>query len=496
MFKKLKRGICITLSAVLAASCLAGCGIKKGASGSDELLYYVIGMEKGDTPVVIEKINEILKEKTGYTVRFEYLNSDNYDLTLSSGDNYDLIFAPDYLNYWQNAAKGAFAEITDDDLKEYVPYYWEHSDKEKDVTKYKGARYGIANLNSYAPDRCFAVRGDLMDKYGIKSLDSKENLEAYLTAVAENEPDMIPLDMAGNTAYLMLAMFANDWGWAPVGSLSYGEHVYYRLNDPEHKLFIAVEQPEMLEFTKTMKRWNDKGFFSKSVMSNKTGTSDSFKAGRSAIGLPNSPAECQMMYDELQKDERANWNVRFFPRYYEQQQMYNYTNGIVAVSAFSSNKEAALKVVNEMYSNKDIYALMHYGIEGKHYTLNDKNEMTKTAVGDDAGYMTTGIINNELDFQPELTFPGHEELVKKLEDMRVYNPAVNCPLSDEGIREIKLALSEVYSQYTSPRMFGIIGGTPEEALQSELTALKTAGIDQYMEAIQSQLDEYMKSISK
>ena len=122
--------------------------------------------------------------------------------------------------------------------------------------------------------------------------------------------------------------------------------------------------------------------------------------------------------------------------------------------------------------------------------------MTKTAVGDDAGYMTTGIINNELNFQPELTFPGHEELVKKLEDMCVYNPAVNCPLSDEGIREIKLALSEVYSQYTSPRMFGIIGGTPEEALQSELTALKTAGIDQYMEAIQSQLDEYMKSIGE
>ena len=133
MFKKLKRGICITLSAVLAASCLAGCGIKKGASGSDELLYYVIGMEKGDTPAIIEKINEILKEKTGYTVRFEYLNKDNYDLTLSSGDSFDLITAPDHLNYWQNAAKGAFAEITDDDLKEYVPYYWEHSDKEKDV---------------------------------------------------------------------------------------------------------------------------------------------------------------------------------------------------------------------------------------------------------------------------------------------------------------------------------------------------------------------------
>ena len=81
-------------------------------------------MAKEKETTIIEKINGILKDKTGYTVRFEYLNNDNYDLTLSSGDSYDLIFAADYLNYWQNAAKGAFAEITDDDLKEYVHHHF------------------------------------------------------------------------------------------------------------------------------------------------------------------------------------------------------------------------------------------------------------------------------------------------------------------------------------------------------------------------------------
>ena len=75
----------------------------------------------------------------------------------------------------------------------------------------------------------------------------------------------------------------SDWGWAPVGSLSFAQPFYFRLDDPEHKLFIAVEQPELLEFTKTMKRWNDKGFFSKSVLSNKTASIVSFKAGKRCI---------------------------------------------------------------------------------------------------------------------------------------------------------------------------------------------------------------------
>lgn len=494
MLKRLKQGVCLTLSAVLAATCLAGCG-KKSAMGEGELLFYVTGTEKGDTSEVIQNVNEILKEKTGYTVKFEFLNSDNYDLTLSSGDEYDLILAPDHMNYWENAAKGAFAEITDEDLKEYVPYYWENADEEKDVSKYKGTRYGIANIHHYAPDRCFAARGDLMDKYGIEDLYSKENLEKYLFAVAENEPDMLPLEMTGGTGYLMLAMFASDWGWAPVGSLSYGEHVYYRLDDPEHKLFIAVEQPEMLEFTETMKKWNEKGVFSKSVLSGKTDSATSFKAGRSALGMLNSPADCQNVYIELQKDERAAWDVRFYPRYESQQQMYNYTNGIVAISAFSKNKEAALKVINEMYSNQEVYALMNYGIEGKHYVLNDDN--TRTALDDDGyGGMSTGIYNDALEYETKLDFPGCDELVQKLYDQRVYNPAVNCPLSDDGIREIKLALSEVYSQYTSPRMFGIISGTPEEALKTELDALKTAGIDQYKESIQTQLDEFLNGIGE
>lgn len=491
MKRNWKRLVCLALSVGVLAGCMAGCG--KNVSGGDELLYYVMGSEGKDMGWVLNEVNALVKEKTGITLNFQFLTEDNYDLVLSSGEAYDLIFAPDWMNYWENAAKGAFAEISDEDLQKHAPYIWEHGQEPLQASIYKGVRYGIPNIRQYAADRCLVARGDLMKKYHIADLNSKENVEAYLTAVAENEPNMLPFDVPGNQSYLMLAMFATDWGWVPVGSLSYGEQVYFHKDDPEHKLFLAAEQPEMKEFTETMKRWNDKGFFSKSVLSNKTQSIDSFKSGRSALAFVNTPSDCQNVWNELSADDRADWDIKFYARYEKQQQLYGYNNNMVAISAFSQNKDTALKVLNEMYASKEIVRMLNYGIEGTHYEVTADNKV-KMLDPDAFGWVNTGIINDTYLLDAALDFPGCDELVQKFKDMRFYNAAVNCPISDEGIREIKLALTEVYNQYTAPRYYGIITGTPEQAIEKEVTALKTAGVDQFLQSIQSQLDEYMKNM--
>ena len=176
--------------------------------------------------------------------------------------------------------------------------------------------------------------------------------------------------------------------------------------------------------------------------------------------------------------------------------MYNYTNSIAALSAFSNHKEKALTLINELYQNRELYDLLHFGIEGKHYSLTGDNKYKATPNHEDAGWISTGVTNDAYEYETELTFPGAQELVDKFEEMRVYSPSVNCPVDDSGIREIKLALSEVYNQYTAPLYYGIVSGTVEEAIAAELDELKKAGIDQYMEALQSQFDEYVASIGE
>lgn len=485
------KSLCLFTAAAVVAGMLSGCSSLKTSGGSDELIYYVYGTESKDTPAVTEEINKILKEKTGFTVSFKFLESSNYDLVLSSGEKYDLITAPDWLQYWQNAEKGAFAEITDEDLEEYAPYIYENGEKYLDATKYEGKRYGIPALYEYAPDRCFVARGDLMDKYGIEALNNMDDVERYLSAVAENEKNIIPFDISGSYSYMMLSMWASDWGWASPGSLSFGEHVYFRLDDPDRKLFIAAEQPEMREFTKKMKEWRDKGFFSKSVLSNKTEVEESFKNGRSALAWA-SLERCNTIYNEFKNDERAQWDVRFYSMYSKRQRMYNYLNSVVAVSAFSENKDKALKVLNEIYSNEELYHLLTYGFKGVHYDI-DENGKKITLNKDAYTSMSTGIKNLEYTLQPKLDFPNANELVKKLESIRVFDPIINCNMDNPSLREIDLALDEIYKTNTSARYFGVVDD-PDKALEDEIKALKNAGIDTYIKTMQERVDEYAKTL--
>ena len=65
----------------------------------------------------------------------------------------------------------------------------------------------------------------------------------------------------------------------------------------------------------------------------------------------------------------------------------------------------------------------------------------------------------------------------------------------EDLREIKLALDEVYKTYTTPRMYGAVDDA-DAALEKEITALKTAGIDNYRDTLQKHLDEYVANLDE
>ena len=489
--RRARKILSLLVAAAIGFGVLSGCSSLNTSGETDELIYYVYGTESKDTSAVITEINKILKEETGITVTFKFLESSNYDLVLSSGEKYDLITAPDWLQYWKNAENGAFAEITDEDLKKYAPYIYENGQKYIDATKYEGKRYGIPALYEYSPDRCLVARGDLMDKYGIEALNNMDDVERYLDAISQNEKDIIPFDIPGSYSYMLLSMWASDWGWASPGSLSFGEHVYFSLDDPDRKLFIAAEQPEMKEFSHKMKQWRDKGFFSKSVLSNKTEIEESFKNGRSALAW-STPERCNTIYNEFKGDERAQWDVRFYPMYSKRQRMYNYLNSVAAVSAFSENKDKALKVLDEFYSNEELYHLLTYGFKGVHYDV-DENGKKITLDKDSYTSMSSGIKSLEHTLQPKLDFPGADELVAKLESMRVFDPIINCNMDNPSLREIDLALDEIYKTNTVARYFGVVDD-PDKAIEEELKALKNAGIDTYVEAMQKRVDEYAKNL--
>ena len=489
--KKL-RLISLVLVLVLMVGVFAGC--KKGSS--DKVIWLVSGTEGPDTPEVINKVISRIKEETGLTVEFKYIDDSQYDLQFSSGEPFDLVWAPDWKGYWQNVEKGAFAEITEEDYKKYAPYIWENGKKYLEASKFDGKYYGIVGIRDYSPDRLLVARGDLMDKYGIDALNTIEDVDKFVNAVADdktNDGALLAFNAPGNAPWMIFNMWASDWGWGGVGSLSFGEHIYYDTDEDYQKLFVAIDRPEVKEYSENVKGWYDKGIFSKSILSNETSAEEALKNGKSALAWTSSPSSANALYKELQADERKSYDVRFYSMYARQQRMYGYMNSNTSINAKSKNKEGALKVMNAVYANEDIYMLLTKGIEGKHYEFSKDGGFID--LNTDASYQgpVISISNDAYNVTTDYVYPYAEDLVAELKGKSLEDPLVNCVVAaPDEIAVIKTQLSEVFSEYCFARMYGAVDNV-DKAIANEKKALKAAGIDKWLAHNQKCVDEYVKN---
>jgi len=488
------RIISLILILVLAASLFAGCG--SGKNGSGEVTWIVVGTEAADNPEVFEQFNAKMKEATGYTVKFEYIDQTQYDLKFAAGDGFDLILCPDWLGYWQNVAKDAFMELTEEDFKEYTPYIWENGREMLNAAMFEGKYYAIPGINKYSPNRVIIARGDLMDKLGIDNLNTIDDIDAFLMGVADlnkkGETNIVPYNAAGGSPWMIFSMWASDWGWAAPGSLSFGGHYYYSVFDDNRDLFIAVDTPEVKEYSDVVKKWYDNGVFSKSVLSNNTTAEEAYRNGKSAFAWTASPASANILYNDLKKIEGADkWDTRFYSMYSKLQKTYGFLNSAVAVSATSKQKEAALRVLDALYADKEMFRLIQHGIEGKHYELTENGEFIPKSENYVAPSM--GIASKEYAFETKYDYPYALDLVEEMNSIAVYDPLVNCAINSEGeMASLAVQLNDVFTEYSSPRMYGAVPDV-DAALKKEREALKVAGIDKYLKHVQAQMDAYIET---
>jgi len=491
--KKL-RLISLLLVLVLAASLFAGCGKDKTDSG--EISWIVVGTEAADNESVFVEFNNVLKEKTGYTVDFQYIDQSQYDLKFAAGDAFDLVLAPDHMGYWKNVAKGAFMELKEEDFKEYAPYIWENGQEQLSASTYQGKYYCVPGLRKYSANRILVARGDLMDRLGIEALDTIEDVDNYLMGIADlnkkGETNIVPYNAAGGAPWMIFCMWASDWGWAAPGTLSFANHFYYNIFDDDRKLFLGVDTPEVKEYSDIVKRWYDEGVFSKSVLSNNTSAEEAYRNGKSAFAWTSSPASANVIYNDLKQIPGADkWDTRFYSLFSKIQKVYGFMNSAVAISATSDRKEDSLKVLDAIYANEDLYKLLMHGIEGKHYELNENGEFTR--LSENYSAPSLGIVNQAYDFPTKYDYPYAHDLVKELDSISVYEPLVNLPaLSDDNLASIEVKLSDILGEYSTPRMYGAVDNV-DAAIAREKKALELAGVEKIMKQVQKNMDDYIAS---
>ena len=147
---------------------------------------------KPDHDMVWDKINEILIDKLNVTVEYRILTwaeqGQKYPLIVQSGEQIDILYcmSGNVKNY---ALNGAFTDLTDL-APEYAPnLYGALSEDQIAASKVNGRMYILPPNYIFSAVNGVAVRGDLMDKYGIKDIASYDDFVEYMKAVYANEKD-------------------------------------------------------------------------------------------------------------------------------------------------------------------------------------------------------------------------------------------------------------------------------------------------------------------
>lgn len=162
-----------------------------------------------------------------------------------------------------------------------------------------------------------------------------------------------------------------------------------------------------------------------------------------------------------------------------------------AVSSSSKNPEAAIRMIEVMNTDKEIFNMLNYGIEGVNYTKKDDfvKEIPKSGYFFNSGWALGNQFNAFL-------VEGQQKGVWD-ETMKINNNAEISPISGFSFNEGPVATEMAQmSSVTSEYKFMGLHNDFAARFEAFRTKMKQAGVEKYQAEVQRQLDEWLKANGK
>ncbi|WP_231571577.1 extracellular solute-binding protein [Gordoniibacillus kamchatkensis] len=335
-----KKGVSTALAMVMLTSMLAACSGKSGESSAPNEAAAKPGagenasqqkqldpvtlkiMVPGDRPKNFDAVIQEAEQRMANTlnVKLDVVFVPWADLaqktqvTLSSGENIDLIFDAPWLHITQQIAAGSYAPL-DDLLKQYGPNIIKNRPQQMwDANKFDGKIMGIPNGNSFLQGRVYYVRKDLREQLGIAPIKTYDDLIKFAYAVKDKVPNVTPFIPAGQdvTQGLSEGAFRHYWAdnkekIAPSPALPESLILYTKNNDGKvYNLFDQMEPMVWSWIQNARKLYQDK-IISQDVLAIKD-INDPAKQGKAAI-VPHN--EFGVASDVQQALKSANPKAEF-----------------------------------------------------------------------------------------------------------------------------------------------------------------------------------------
>ena len=477
-------------------------------SKSVQLVGYLLGSAPQGMPDVVDALNAKLQTDINATTTINYLDWSNastqYPLILAPGQTVDWVYSANWFSYADQAAKGAFAEITQQDIQTYMPNLSKLLPAQAwDQAKVNGKIYMIPGPSPDPSIQCIIYRGDLAKKYGITTpITTPEQLTAYFDAIKTNEPSMIPADLSASgtdlwTGLYMWLTFGQDgliypsttYGYATMadGSVPFGTYQTI-FDDPYATIYKNA-------FTQ-LKSWYDAGYINKDVLTNQNSSQTLFDQGKSGIGFANTTS----VQSSLTNAIANGWDPQII-LCTDKNGHYmgpSYIGNGVSIAAVSKNPERTMMAMDKIFADKDYATLAYYGIEGTDYVLNSDGQADYpsgvTAANSPYAVDASGFWFVDKNLLPQRAgLPqSYLDLVNTFDTVLYNYPAAAYSFDNTSVKTQYANMTNVLTQYYYPLMFGAVDNvdTAWNTLQQQMNA---AGLQDLMTADQQQLTAYLQA---
>lgn len=433
-----------------------------------------------DMDLVEAEFNKITEELINATVDLVPVDAGDYgdkmNTIVAAGEEFDILWTSNWrFGYNDNVNKGAFLPI-EDLLPEYAPNVLELFGDKLEDTRIEGSIYAIPNFQTFTHQPGFIVQKRFADKYNldIANIKNYADLEPFLKQIRENEPDnIIPFG-----AYKDFSALPEAYGQA------YKSGISHNLSDPFTVIYTQMD-PKWDEHLEIMHRWFKAGYINQDAAT-VTDLKSLTSTGNVAVinDFTLKPGGEAVKAQEMGGNEVVYVPIAE-PTFTGVQPTMN------AISHTSKNPERAVMLLDLMASNAELFNLVKFGIEGKHYELNEKGKVVYIP---DSGYngVQGWVMGNETigyltADQPDNTWEMTIEQNNAAKKSALYGFSFN----NESIKTEQAALTAVSGEFLP----GLATGTldPSVYLPQYREALKRAGVETYVAEQQRQLDEWAKA---
>lgn len=509
---KFKRALCLLMGVtMLSSSVLAGCAKKDNAGkepaanatsntdGKQNLqpvnLVWTIGTTKQpDHDVVMAEVNKKLKEKLNVTLDLQIFDRSSYEnkmtMMVAAGENFDMCFTSNWLNkFYDNVAKGAFLELDSlvdkygTNMKKTVPQNL------FDVAKVKGKIYAVPNYQIIYSAMGVFIQKDLLTKYNFdtKNVKTLKDLEPFLENIKKNEPNLIPYGGEGFAGNMDPYVLNNEGVVNSASTGTIGAPVYMKIDDKSMKVFARYGTKEDKDNMEFFRDWFNKGYIRKDVVTVTDVTQDALNNKYAVItGATKPGAEAEMAL-KYKKD------YTMVPIQTPYISAMSGIQTMTAISKNSKNPERAMMLIDLVYTDKDIFNTLIFGLENTHYKKVSQNEVK---VPDDSKYKMGNVawmFGNQFNaYYMNGQKPGTWEETDKLNKEAKVSVIRGFTFDPEPVKNELAQITSVNKEFDK-MMY-----TPDfdKLYNAWLEKLNKAGIQKVVDETQRQIDEWAKANGK